>query len=270
MTARPLVSICIPVFNGLPFLKEVMETALAQDYDNYEVVVSLDPSSDGSTEFCQALADPRLRIVTNPRPGLFPNLNNAIRESRGLLVQIMGQDDRMAPGYIASQVAEFERWGDLAMVVGRDCRIDENGTVGEVSRSSDDHEPMSLPLFMWRSAHYGSMAANISCVMVARSALAEVGLFDESYRFAGDVEFYNRIATVGRISYVKESHVFIRSHRRQASRSVAANLVYMREEKRIYDGFWKSALASEALYAEVIKFRKKTRGAYHSGPRFTG
>lgn len=246
----------------MPHLVAAIKSVQDQTLEDFEAIVSLDPSTDGSTEYCLDLKDPRFKIIRNSRPGLFSNLNNAILNSTGRYIQVFCQDDLMQPGLLADQLREIESWPDVSMVVARERNLDGEDRIGALNLHSLDDEPMSPRLYMWRAAHYASIASNLSSVMLSRAKLEQVGLFDESYRFAGDVELYNRIATVGRVHNARESHVLIRNHPGQTSRSLAAARGFIAEEMRIYKGFWRDVLPLRQWRA-VVRFRAATRGAIH-------
>ena len=258
----PTVSVCMPIRNGLPFLKAAVESALAQDYPNFDIVISLDPSTDGSDGYVRSLRSDRIRVVENLQPGLFSNLNNAIRQAQGDVVQVFCQDDVMQRGFLTNQVHELLENATASMVIGRPTTIFEDDTIGSMLTGSDEAGATPHHLAMWRAAHYGSIAPNISCVMFRREAIERVGGFDESYRYAGDIEFYLRIAQIGDIRNSAESHLFVRSHREQTSRESAASLGYLAEEERLYNGFWKSYLQHDD-FEQIMRFRSKGRGSIH-------
>ena len=95
----PLVSVCLPNLNTYPYLRERVDTILAQTYENWELVISDNHSEDGAWEFFQDLAkqDPRVSIAQAPREGLYPNWNQCVRRARGEYVYIATSDDGMAP-----------------------------------------------------------------------------------------------------------------------------------------------------------------------------
>ena len=101
-----LVSIVIPVYNGLPYLRDALTSALTQDYPNLEIVVIDNASTDGTSEYLRGLDDPRLHLVyresTQPAAA---NWTEAIRTARGDFVKLMCADDLITPDAITRQVA---------------------------------------------------------------------------------------------------------------------------------------------------------------------
>ena len=126
--SSPLVSIVIPVFNGMPYLVDCVGSALAQTYPEIEVVVIENHSDDGSAEWLRSQADPRLRVVyrdsTQPAP---ENWTQAIQESTGRFVKLMCADDLIRKDTIAIQVADLVAHPEAVMAASRRRIIDPQG-----------------------------------------------------------------------------------------------------------------------------------------------
>src|SRR5208282_2137762 len=91
------VSIITPVWNGLPFLKACVESVQAQRFEDWELLISDDGSTDGSREWLANLPDPRIRIFEQSRNlGIFGNLNFLFDRAIAPVSQILCQDDYFA------------------------------------------------------------------------------------------------------------------------------------------------------------------------------
>jgi glycosyltransferase involved in cell wall biosynthesis len=109
MTSGPLVSICIPTYNSAAFLKEAIDSARRQTYDNLEIVVSDNASTDGTQEMVAAIPDPRIRYYRNrANLGMVANFRRVLAESRGKYVCLLNSDDLMDPGFIQWAVQAME------------------------------------------------------------------------------------------------------------------------------------------------------------------
>jgi glycosyltransferase involved in cell wall biosynthesis len=98
----PKVSILIPTYNRVAYLRDALAHARAQTLDDIEIVVSDDGSTDGTDRLLveQATADPRIRVAPrNPTRGLFENVNHLLTLVRGEAFCILGDDDRLAPTF---------------------------------------------------------------------------------------------------------------------------------------------------------------------------
>lgn len=109
---QPLVSVCIPLYNGAAYIREAIQSVLSQTYPSWELIITDDQSTDGSSQIVQSVADSRIRFLRNSRRlGAEGNWNHCLREGTGVYLKLLGQDDRLHPACLARQVAAFEAPG---------------------------------------------------------------------------------------------------------------------------------------------------------------
>src|SRR5580658_7133962 len=151
-----LVSVALPIYNGLPYLREAISTILAQDIE-FELIISDDVSRDGSLEFVQGLSDPRILLLINKtNAGIFGNLNRCITAARGQFIQVFSQDDLMKPDYLASQVRMLRNYPDAGLVYGSPDWIDETGSFISSNVGDNTPEHVDRDLYIWIASHYGA------------------------------------------------------------------------------------------------------------------
>lgn len=135
----PLFSICIPNYNYQHYIKETIASVLAQDYGDFEIVVSDNNSSDDSVGSVKSFGDPRIRVQINPwNVGFAPNLDRAAGMATGERMILLSSDDKMRPGALAAYAKLNQALGDRATscVWTAPARlIDGNGNV------TGDHPP---------------------------------------------------------------------------------------------------------------------------------
>src|SRR5690349_18729732 len=96
----PLVSVCLPVYNGEQYLRESIDSVLGQTYADFEILISDDGSTDSSAEICAQYADRdrRVRFWRNEaNRGLFANYNICMNRARGEFIKPFAQDDVLHP-----------------------------------------------------------------------------------------------------------------------------------------------------------------------------
>jgi glycosyltransferase involved in cell wall biosynthesis len=126
----PRVSVCIPVHQGERYLAATIRSVLEQSYDDFELLVLDNASSDRSGEIARSFADPRVRVETNPT--LLPqpeNWREAVRRCRAPLVKLLCADDLLLPRCLERQVGALEANPGVAVVAARRDMIDEDGAV---------------------------------------------------------------------------------------------------------------------------------------------
>jgi glycosyltransferase involved in cell wall biosynthesis len=182
------VSIVIPVYNHAAYLRKCLQSALAQDWPDLEVVVVDDASPDPAVaEILESFrADPRLRLSRNPRNlGISETQNAALENSTGGVIAFLDCDDYLAPNAISSCM---RAWKDdtVYLHTGR-INVDEND--GEVSRIHF----LSLPRKDYFAENLDAMYAT-HLKVIRRDAFAKVGLFDPRFDSAQDYDMLMRIA----------------------------------------------------------------------------
>jgi glycosyltransferase involved in cell wall biosynthesis len=114
--AAPKVSVIVPVYNQLPFIRETADSVLAQDHANLELVLSDDGSTDGTVDILREYAerDPRVRVVASERnTGIAGAFNRALDAHTGEYIAWLGGDDVMLPGKVSRQVAVLQSRSDV-------------------------------------------------------------------------------------------------------------------------------------------------------------
>ena len=109
ITRQPLVSIIMNCYNGKKFLREAIDSVIAQTYTHWEIIFWDNQSTDGSADILKSYDDPRLRYFYAPKHTfLYEARNYAINESCGDLIAFLDVDDWWAPEKLEKQVPLFE------------------------------------------------------------------------------------------------------------------------------------------------------------------
>ena len=145
----PKVSIGIPVFNGQRYLQEALDSIAAQTFEDWELTICDNASTDRTEAICRRFAEgePRARYHRNPvNIGSDRNFNLCAELSRGEYFITVAYDDRLHPQYLERTVAELDADPDVAFVHTRAWEIDAEGkTLGaaesaEFSDAAAPHE----------------------------------------------------------------------------------------------------------------------------------
>jgi len=112
----PIVSVILPVYNGLPYLEEALDSVLTQSFRDFELIVINDGSTDGSAAIIENLHDPRIRFFQQTNKGLATTLNRAISLARGKYIARQDQDDVSLPTRFERQVAFLDANQEAGMV----------------------------------------------------------------------------------------------------------------------------------------------------------
>lgn len=128
MNSLPLVSVVIPVYNGMPFIQGTLESVLGQSYENIEVVVINNASTDATGKYLDSISDPRLRIIHRVElQSAAHNWTQAIEESKGEFVKLVCADDLITSDSIEVQVATAMSNDSCVLVCSLRDIVDPNG-----------------------------------------------------------------------------------------------------------------------------------------------
>lgn len=124
----PIVSIVIPVMNGMPYIKEAISSALTGSMQDIEVIVSDNVSDDGTSEYLRSLNDPRL-IVIRPlkRVSAAENWNHVTTAAKGEYVKLLCADDTISTNCLENQVAAMTSYPNVVLVASKRKVVDDGG-----------------------------------------------------------------------------------------------------------------------------------------------
>ena len=209
MTELPLVSIVIPVFNGLPHLVKTLESAREQTYSNIEIVV-VDGGSDETTlHYLRSIENSISRVEFLPQgTPVADTWSRSCELACGEFVKLLCQDDILHPTAIQSQVNFLLAEKDAGLVFSKRDIIDVNGSV--VAKSRGGLRGQSRVLDGRTALRFGYLAgANIfgepEAVLFRRSALTEHLPWNSAIPYLIDMEMYARIMMSGKVGYLGET-----------------------------------------------------------------
>ena len=245
------ISVILPVYNGERYLLESVRSVLNQSFRSFEFLILDDGSEDRTSSILRSLGDERIKIFEHETcKGLFPSLNDLIRQTNTPLIRLWSHDDRMKPNCLEEEYRFWQRHPSVGMFYCHRDIIDEKGSV--IRYAWEDGTPDLIPpaLADEISFNWGCMPGNIANVTVPRKIFDEIGLFDESLQQAADFDMWVRIQEKHPIGFCREVLMELRSHKRQLSRNRGAELVFMCEGEMVYRKL------ETRLPNEMIEFRK--------------
>ncbi len=198
------LTITLPVCNGLPYLKEAVESVLSQTYADFRFLIIDDGSNDGSADYLRSLRDPRIRVIIRENRGLGNTLNQLFAESETEYVARMDADDVSAPHRIETVMAFLEHNRDLVMVGSDQAFLVGSRTLKAAPRATDQ-AAIRAQLMIKRP---GILHPTI---VVRRDAWARIG----GYRLARageDLDFCLRLCDTGRVTNIPEVLYYYRLH----------------------------------------------------------
>jgi GT2 family glycosyltransferase len=195
----PTVSIVICAYNAAPFLTETLESVFAQTYQDYEIIVV----NDGSTDHTDQVITPyleRLTYLKQPNSGPGAARNTAFRHARGRYIALLDSDDQWLPQYLATMLARSQAEPEIDVLYPNAILFGAAQWEGKLFQDvCPSSEPVTLEKFLTRECN-----VFISAVF-KREILDKVGWFDESLRGSEDFDLWLRMLQHGyRFSFLRE------------------------------------------------------------------
>lgn len=192
MSFLPAISVVLPVYNAEAFVREAVESILAQTFTDFELIAINDGSTDGSGEILKELTarDSRMVLIDRPNGGLVSALNEGIQRARAPLIARMDADDVAMPERFALQYARMTAEPTIG-VLGSFIRIIDKA--GQFVRLGD--YPVT-PEATARFLEHGSPLAHPS-VMMRKEAVMNVGGYRAVFSHCEDYDLWLRISELG-------------------------------------------------------------------------
>ena len=193
--ASPPITVLLAVHNGMPYLKQAIESLRSQTFTDFEVLVLDDRSTDDSALYAQSIDDPRFMVLRLDRSGLAASLNRGIDESSARYIVRMDADDVALPDRIARQYAYMEQHTGCVLAGCDFERIDLSGRVigGYAGVTTDSALRFQL-MFTTPFLHPGTI--------FRREAVLRAGKYDTTFSVTQDYELWSRLAFEGTIGNV--------------------------------------------------------------------
>jgi len=188
------VSVLMSVRNGAPWVREAVESVLAQTAPDLELIVIDDGSTDATPDLLTALRDPRLRVERQPPAGLTLALNRALKLARAPLLARLDADDLAVPDRVARQRTFLDSHPEVGLLGTGAREVDPSGR--EMGIVSPPVEDAAIRRALIRENPFVH-----SSVMMRRSALLRVGGgYDETLPVAQDYDLWMRMSRITRLA----------------------------------------------------------------------
>jgi glycosyltransferase involved in cell wall biosynthesis len=216
----PAVSVITPAYNAVAFIGQTIESVRAQTFEDWELVIVDDGSTDGTTDLIEEYQDRdgRIRLLHQANAGPSAARNHAMREARGEFFAFLDSDDTWDPEYLARQLALFSEYPDTHLVTG----------VARYRGGPHDGRPMRTPVEGYPVLTLRDIIADDTAVFIMtvfrRLVFETIGGLDEAQWRSEDYDFWLRAATAG---FVFRRNPLPLGHYRVRQGSLSQNTVDM-------------------------------------------
>ena len=203
---NPRISIIIPAYNQARFLNDSVNSALSQNYRNYEIIVVDDGSTDETAAVAAEYGD-RIHYVYQENRGLAGARNTGIRHARGEYIALLDSDDIWQPDFLAKMMGLVAEVPDAVVFYcsARCCDVD-----GHELPQIIECQPVPRDQFYEKLATANFIIP--STVVMLHSAIMSIGLFDQAFRACEDWDLWLRLAPTSHFACLEECLIKYRLH----------------------------------------------------------
>jgi glycosyltransferase involved in cell wall biosynthesis len=233
----PKVSVCIPVYNGSDYIAESIDSVLAQNFKDFELIVCDNCSTDNTEEIVRNYKDSRVRYFRNQKNlGYVGNANRCLELAAGEYISIWHHDDCMMPDNLERKVRLLDEHPDVGFVHSNLVLIDVKGEIVSQNIWNEDsrHDYIKNGMVVFREfMSYLPNGASIfiGAVLARRECYALVGGFSPELPHCDDSEMWMRMALFYNVACIGTPLVKYREHPASTTRNWGNNtsITYLNE-----------------------------------------
>ncbi len=209
----------------MPYIKEAIESVMAQDYKDWELIISDNGSKDETLNYLDTLVDSRIKIhKQETNLGVYGNLNFLLERAETPIAKIFCADDKLLPGALEKSY--------LFMTDNPDCAIcrcwqmgdtETDGPTGYGGSFGDVPVKLNPAAAILMFATFGNVVGSLSTAICRPDLVLKSGGFNQRLPAAGDYECWLRVAQRYGVAFLKEELIYVRMHEQQNSKLLNDN-----------------------------------------------
>lgn len=211
---HPALSVVMPVWNGANYIKEAIDSILAQTFQNFEFLIVDDGSTDETIAIIQSYQDPRIRLIQQEHEGIVVALNRGIAESRATWIARMDADDIAMPDRFNKQLQALIKHPDAVMCYTNFKLFYQDGKILQIPYFRSSFQTLMIQLCSFCPIAHDS-------VIYRKDIVEQCGAYLPTERHAEDYGLWSRMIQKGMTVGVNHSLLLVRRH--EGSISVACS-----------------------------------------------
>ncbi|WP_288911641.1 glycosyltransferase family 2 protein [uncultured Bacteroides sp.] len=202
-----MISVVIPLFNKEQSIDSTLQTVLKQTFQDFEIVIVDDGSTDHSVEKVKKVIDPRIRLIHQTNAGVSAARNRGIEEAKGEYIAFLDADDEWKPDYLKTQYELTQKYPECNVFA---CNYEFKDAQGKVTptiiRKLPFESEKGILSNYFEVASCSHQPLWTSAVMVKKNAIQSIGGFPIGIKSGEDLLTWARLAVNGKIAYAKQAY----------------------------------------------------------------
>ena len=254
---KPFVSVIIPNYNHARYLSERLESVLGQTYQNFEVIILDDCSTDDSRDVIeQYCSNPHVsQIVYNEENSgrVFKQWKKGLSLAKGDLLWIAESDDKCEPTFLERLVQCFIDHPTLSLAFSKSQLFDDAGKTWTMDTEGLSEGVYTSRYFISRFMSHGCPMLNASACVFSKAAFEKIDDRYTEFRCSGDYMFWTQISDHGDVAVVDERLNHYRKHNFNTTKSGFQLGINQRESKLVIDYIRENGYITENEYKSIRK-----------------
>lgn len=246
LTSNPLVSVIIPNFNYGHYLKSSIESVLNQTYDNIELIVVDDGSTDDSVAIA-AVYGQELKLIRQSNAGVSAARNSGIAHAKGTYICFLDSDDTWLPEKVELQISRF-RLQNVGLVYSSINICDKDLIIQNIMQAQYKGDCLK---YFYRHPIRSIILLGCSTAMVHKDVIEKVGGYDVKLNTSADWDYFRRVSEITEVDFVEQPVVNYRRH--NTSMSAGSLRDYYRDNEKAIRKFLEKPPKLNAMSKNSLK-----------------
>jgi len=191
----PLISVVIPLYNKETYIDRAINSVLNQTFQEFEMIIVNDGSTDKSAEVVKSFTDPRIRLIQQENAGVSAARNRGIEEAKADLIAFLDSDDEWTPSFLETVLRLRERYPEAgAYATAYKKRFPNMNEKKLKFYGLPEGQKEGLLTSYFKSATEGKLPVRSSNVAIPKNIFKEVGKFPIGKWWGEDTDMWGRIA----------------------------------------------------------------------------
>ncbi len=242
-----MISIIIPLYNQEKYIIRCISSILLQSYENFEIIIVNDGSSDNSVDLVKSISDRRVRLINKKNGGVSSARNKGLENANGKWIMFLDADDELADGALEKLHKATLKYDYVQVIVGNYQVKDSLGNKRIKSKLKKEklYDNPLIPLC------FRSFYSRPGNTLISTKVVRLVGLYDETISYNEDLDFTIRLFLQCKVLYIPETIMFYNLADNTASTKVhELNKDYLSK----IDSISKSSIFENFIILELLEF----------------